>query len=101
MNSLQLTRGQARYTRRFGKRANQRAAKEQLRLNPQPLPDEPEYVAPKLARQKFATVSIACGDERVTFRVSRWNDKLLIFRGKAQAASTIGRRVALALDAIL
>lgn len=98
MNSLQLTRGKARYKRM---RANQRAAKERKRLNPEPLPDEPEWIAPKLPPLKFATVSIRCGSESITFRVHRYDRSRLICRGKAQAASSIGRRVAMILDSQL
>ena len=101
MNYIASPRGQGRYKRSFTKRANQRAAKERKRLNPEPLPDEPPNVAPKLPKQPFATVTIKCGAESVSFRVHRWDAKRLLCRGKVQASSTIGRRVALCLEAAL
>ena len=101
MNSLQLTRGKALFKRAFKMRANQRAAKERKRMNPQPLPDEEEYVPPILPKLKFATVSIRCGSESISFRVYRADAERLICRGKAQAPSSIGRRVALILDSQL
>jgi len=101
MNSLQLTRGQGRYKRSFKKRVNQRAAKERKRLTHVELPDEPEYIAPKLPKPKTATVSIRCGSEAITFQVFRFDEKRLVCRGRAQAASTIGKRIALILDSQL
>lgn len=101
MNYTLSPRGKGRYKRSFQKRANQREAKERKRLNPELLPDEPAAVAPKLPRLKFATVTIRCGRESVSFRVVRWDARKLLCRGKVQASSTVGRRVALCLDAIL
>ena len=101
MNYIASPRGKGRYNRSFRKRENQRAAKERKRLNPEPPPDEPEYVAPMLPRVKFATFSIAIGRERISFRVSRFSPKKLVCRGRIQAASSIGRRIALTLEAML
>jgi hypothetical protein len=70
-------------------------------MNPKPLLEEPACVPVKLSKLPFATVSIQIGEERVSFRVIRWNSRKLMVRGKAQAASTIGRRVALILEAML
>lgn len=62
---------------------------------------DPHWKAPKLLKLKFALVTIRCGQEYRSFRVHRWDGKRLFALGKVQAASTIGRRVALVLDAIL
>ena len=103
MNYITSKRGTGRYKRSFYKDRfeSRRNAKERKRLNPDPLPDESPYVAPKLPKLPFATVTIRCGKEFVSFRVHRWDAKRLLCRGKAQSASTIGRRVALCLEASL
>ena len=102
MNYIASHRGKGRYNRSFyrDQYESRRNAKERKRLNPDPLPDEPEHVATKLPPAKFATVSIRCGAESVTFRVHRIGDKMLM-RGKIQAASSVGRRIALVLEAVL
>lgn len=62
---------------------------------------DPDWKAPKLPKLKFALVTIRCGLEYRSFRVHRWDAKSLLALGKVQAASTIGKRIALALEAIL
>ena len=107
MNYIVSKRGKGRYKRSFrsgfykDKYESRRNAKDRKRLNPEPLPNEPPYVATKLPKLPFATVTIRCGSESVSFRVHRWDAKRLICLGKVQAASTIGRRVSLALDSAL
>lgn len=107
MNYIASPRGKGRYKRSFrsgfykDRFDGRRNAKERKRLNPEPIPDEPPYVAPKMPLLKFATVTIRCGNEFVSFRVSRWDDKQLMMRGVRQAASRIGKRVAIVLDAVL
>jgi hypothetical protein len=84
---------------------NAHAAKERKRIalatSTEPLPDEPAYVGPVLPRANYATVSIRCGKESICVRVYRHDDKRLLLRGKPQAASTIGKRLALVLEAVL
>lgn len=65
------------------------------------VPDEPNWTPINLPSPKFATVSIRCGSESISFRVMRFDEKRLMTRGKVQAASTIGKRVALVLDHVL
>ena len=65
------------------------------------IPNEPATKRDKLPTLKTATVSIRCGAESISFRVMRYDAKRLLMRGKAQAATTIGRRVALVLEAVL
>lgn len=103
MNYIASPRGKGRYKRSFYKDSyeSRRNAKERQRLNPDPLPDEPAWTSAKLAPEKFATVTLACGTERISFRVHRFDAKRLLARGKAQAASSIGRRIALTLEALL
>jgi hypothetical protein len=107
MNYIASKRGAGRYKRSFrsgfykDRFEGRRNAKEHKRLNPEPLPDEdnaPELVLPA---QKFATVTIRCGAESVSFRVSRWDEKTLMMRGVRQVPNRIGKRVALVLDAVL
>jgi hypothetical protein len=107
MNYIASKRGKGRYKRSFrsgfynDKYESRRNAKERKRLNPAPLPDEPPYVELKLPKLLFATVTIRCGKESISFRVHKWDEKRLLCLGKIQAASSIGRRVALCLDAAL
>jgi len=61
----------------------------------------PESVKPFVPRVKFGTVSIRIGDESRTFRVTRWDASRLFALGKPQAASTIGKRIALTLENLL
>ena len=62
---------------------------------------EPHTAPPIPSRPPHVTVALACGGERVSFRVSRYDHRRLFTRGKAQSAATIGRRIALALEAML
>lgn len=95
------------YRRRSGygqrKKWSERAvvAKARKRMEPVDLPDEPKYIAPKLPKLKTATVSIRIGRESISFQVFRFDATRLFCRGKAQAASTIGKRIALILDSQL
>lgn len=107
MNYISSLRGKGRYKRSFcsafykDRFEGRRNAKERKRLNQDSMPEEPPCVAPKLPPVKSATVTIRCGSESVSFRVSRWDEKKLMMRGVRQAPSRIGKRVALVLDAIL
>lgn len=91
----------------YGKRVhwseNAVAAKARLRIEraKTSVDPEPKWRHPKLAGLPFVTVTLECGPERRSFRVHRYDGKRLIALGKIQAASSIGRRVALTLDAIL
>lgn len=91
----------------YGKRVrwsqNAVAAKARLRIeraNARPA-QVGKWHPPKLHRLKFATVSLQCGSERRSFRVTRYDARRFLALGRIQAASTIGRRVALVLEALL
>lgn len=70
-------------------------------MNPQTLADEPDYVPPILPKIPSVKVTIESSSETVSFRVIRYDARRLMMRGKAQAASTIGKRVALVLESQL
>ena len=99
----------AKYRQRngYGKRVlwsrNAVAAKARKRIersNAQPSP-EPKWTAPKSPTPPFATISIQIGADRRAFRVVRWDEKRFIALGKVQAASSIVRRLALMMEALL
>lgn len=77
------------------------AAKERKRLSRDEWADysarEPDEINPC----RYATVSIRIGRESSSFRVFRFDETRLVMRGKAQAASTIGKRIALVLENLI
>lgn len=98
------------YRRRsgYGKRVhwsrNAVAAKARLRIERAQAEEEAPastWKAPKLPRLNFVTISLQCGADRRTFRVHRYDAKRFLALGKVQAASTIGRRIAIVLEAML
>lgn len=101
--NLTKYRQRSGYGQRVRWSQNAVAAKARLRIeraNAERAP-EPKWTPPKLRRAKFVTVSLQCGSERRSFRVHRYDGKRLLALGKVQAASTVGRRVALVLDSLL
>jgi len=86
---------------KWSKRAVAAKARKRIERAENP-PDEEIASAPFIpAKIKHATVSIRCGDESVSFQVFRLDEKRLVMRGKAQAASSIGKRITLLLDSQL
>lgn len=82
--------------------ANAVAAKARKRMERgEEMPEEESATLPPRVKLKYATVTIRCGTESVSFRVYRFDVKRLMMRGRVQAPSTIGRRVALVLDSVL
>lgn len=79
------------------------AAKARLRIErAQQAPAiDPHWKPPKLPRLPFVPISIGAGKDRRTFRVIRYDARRFLALGKIQAASTIGKRIALVLEAIL
>lgn len=53
------------------------------------------------SKKYFATISISCRGKSQRFRVIRFDERRFIALGKVQAASSIGKRIALALEAML
>lgn len=86
---------------KWSKRAVSAKARKRIERGESTLPDEPEWIAPKPPKLKHATVSIRCGNESVSLQVFRFDTKRLVMRGKVQAPSTIGKRIALLLDSQL
>jgi len=79
------------------------AKRERLRIERAgaPLPPEAAHVPLHLAPAKYATVSVRCGRESLTFRVTRISAKRFLVRNQFRAASWIGKVIAVALDGIL
>lgn len=84
-------------------RARKGAARARLRIEraQAEVEPEPKWKAPKLPRLPFIPISIGAGKDRRTFRVIRYDAKRFLALGKIQAASTIGKRIALVLEALL
>ena len=99
----------AKYRKRsgYGQRVrwsqNAVAAKARLRIERARVEAQTEkaWKAPKLPRLPFVAISLQCGKERRTFRVIRYDAKRFLALGKVQAAATIGKRIALAIEALL
>ena len=101
--NLTKYRQRSGYGQRVRWSQNAVAAKARLRMEraqSKPSPEPPCKPA-KLPRLPFVTISLQCGAERRSFRVHRYDSKRLLALGKVQAASTIGKRIALAIDALL
>ncbi len=100
--NLTAYRARSGYGQRVRWSQNAVAAKARLRIErattePQP---EPKWKAPKLTRLPFVAISLECGKDRRSFRVIRYGKRFLAL-GKIQAASSIGKRIALVLEALL
>lgn len=86
---------------KWSQRAVAAKARKRIERGENPTAESPAGNVFVPAKLKHATVSIRCGNESVSFQVFRFDEKRLVMRGKAQAASSIGRRVALVLEAVL
>lgn len=91
-----------RKKRRMKWSRNALAAKARLRLerldNP---PVEAPFHPVKIAPPKHATISIRCGRESLSFRVTRMSGNRFLVRNQFRAASWIGKVVAVAVEGIL
>lgn len=70
------------------------------RATAEPQPEQP-FTPAKLSRLDYVTITLRHKRQTLLFRVHRWNAKRFLVRGRFQAASRIGRIVAVALEGLL